>query len=257
MDPTGNYLLINGSLIDGYILSIAKNIKTGKEYTARILNRNNFFKSISFEYISNEFEILGSIKHPNIQEYIETIFDENQLIQIIENETNNIFINFNNLFPLPEYQVSNIFYFILIAVSYIHELNFVHLDIRAENIFIIDEKIKLGKFLLSKYTLEEELISGNYGTIEYQAPEIFLNSNFDGKKADIWACGILLLFLLTGKLFYHSNEELNLLILKNQLIPTYLSEESQDLLNILLNKNPSQRPKLDTLFHHRFFSIQL
>jgi len=76
--------------------------------------------------------------------------------------------------------------------------------LKPENI-LIDEtgRVKISDFGLSVFCrkLHEgpNLMHTTCGTLNYIAPEIVKNTGYDGQLADIWACGVILFFMLTGR----------------------------------------------------------
>ena len=207
-DPSGKYSLSQIEAREDYMLVEALNKTTKKRYSGRYLSRI-FFHSKIYDNLRMEYEILGSVTHPYIQKLIEATFDFKVLLQIVESEEITLLDYYRYDFPLMEQTACDIFYRLVDAVSYLHQNSIVHLDIRPENVFIVDNNIRLGGFLASKFAAEDKVITGNYGTLNYQAPEIFTNQNFDGRKADVWACGIFLLAILTGKLPYGADLDPN------------------------------------------------
>lgn len=259
-DPSGRYTLLQGPAEEGYMLVDAVDKATKKKYTGRYLLRRTLYRSQIFDNIQMEFEILGSISHQHIQKLIETTYDHKVLAQIVESEEISILDYYRYDFPLTEHVAGEIFYRLVDAVSYLHSNSIVHLDIRPENVFVCENRFKLGGFLSSRYAAEDEVITGNYGTLNYQAPEIFSNNNFDGRKADIWACGVFLISILTGKLPFGSDvksvDKNTVSLIGNEVqfnenyIPSYLSDEVKDILGLMMQRDPSKRAKITTIRDH-------
>jgi serine/threonine protein kinase len=90
----------------------------------------------------------------------------------------------------------------LIALEYIHSKRVVHRDIKPENVFIdVDGHIVLGDFgLARKLGAGQDTISSNemFGTPAYTPPEVFGGRPY-GREVDIWAFGVMLYELITGK----------------------------------------------------------
>jgi len=85
------------------------------------------------------------------------------------------------------------------GVDYLHEHGVVHRDLNPSNLFIEDGVVKIGDYGLSKF-ISSSVRHGHtqsIGTVHYMAPEI--GSGQYGRSIDIYAIGIVLFEMLTGK----------------------------------------------------------
>ncbi len=77
-------------------------------------------------------------------------------------------------------------------------------DIKLENTLLDAHmplpNVKLCDFGYSKNEFVDSRPKTVSGTPDYIAPEVLLNDQYDGKKADIWSCGVMLYVMLTGRL---------------------------------------------------------
>lgn len=150
----------------------------------------------------------------------------------------------------PEQQVKFYAAQIALAIGYLHSKNICHRDMKLENI-LIDETgyLKLIDFGLAKILKDSELSQSFCGTPEYLAPEMVAQKGHD-KTVDWWALGILIYEMLIGVTPFY-NRSRNLMLMKIQqskiIFPNKkkykidYSEEVQDIIWKLLNKNKSKR----------------
>jgi serine/threonine protein kinase len=77
--------------------------------------------------------------------------------------------------PLQEYEILLIFRQIVCAISYLHENNILHRDIKTDNIFLNKEGyIKVGDFGISKMLTTKREAESVVGTPYYISPEIVI-----------------------------------------------------------------------------------
>src|SRR5438309_440598 len=85
------------------------------------------------------------------------------------------------------------------AVGYLHDHGIVHRDLKPGNIFLENGIVKVGDYGLSKSlgASQRTAQTQSIGTVHYMAPEIS-TGNYN-KTIDIYAAGIILYEMLTGR----------------------------------------------------------
>jgi hypothetical protein len=129
------------------------------------------------------------------------------------------------------------------AVGYLHDHGIVHRDLKPANIFLEDGLIKVGDYGLCKSISASQRTpqTQSVGTVHYMAPEIS-TGNYN-KQIDMYACGVLLYEMLTGKLPFEGESPGEVLMKHLTSAPdlSLLPIEYRSIVAKALAKDPGQR----------------
>ena len=129
------------------------------------------------------------------------------------------------------------------GVAYLHDHGIVHRDLKPGNIFLDDGQVKLGDYGLSKF-ISCSRRSGqteSIGTVHYMAPEV-ANGRY-GKEIDIYALGIILYEMLTGRVPFEG-ESVGEVLMKHLTAEPSLAEVPaayREVIGRALAKDPTRR----------------
>ena len=152
---------------------------------------------------------------------------------------------------------------IVTAVKEMHDMNFIHRDLKSSNIMVgEDDNVQIIDFGMARQ--EQPMMTSLVTTLWYRAPELleYGNKNVYTKydnKIDIWSIGIIFLEMLLGYPPCKTNCEIEQLkIYKRDLSDInkryyYLDDDAKDLLRGMLQLEPEKRFSSDEILSHQFF----
>lgn len=134
---------------------------------------------------------------------------------------------------------------IIEGVEYIHNLGVAHRDLKPENLLLQnDRNIVIVDFGLSNTFKDVGLLKTACGSPCYAAPEMIAGKQYDGRKTDIWSCGVILYAMLCGYLpFEEDNTQLlyKKILTADFHIPRFVSVDAKDLIRNILMIDPNNR----------------
>jgi serine/threonine-protein kinase len=180
---------------------------TGYPVAVKELKANMFKSDFVRQKFIEEANQYLYMDHPNIVKLKDFIITEENHYLVME------YVDGKNLYdhmttvtgPLPLQNVALLLNEVLGALSYVHDRNLIHLDIKPSNIMLsTNNSVKLVDFGISqdkKSTVSEKPI----GSPAYMSPEQVEGDDVDF-QSDIYSTGVAMYELLTGSLPFQSSE---------------------------------------------------
>uniref|UniRef100_A0A2P2QM30 non-specific serine/threonine protein kinase n=1 Tax=Rhizophora mucronata TaxID=61149 RepID=A0A2P2QM30_RHIMU len=146
------------------------------------------------------------------------------------------------------------------AVDFCHSRGVYHRDLKPENLLLGENgNLKISDFGLSalmESRRQDGLLHTTCGTPAYVAPEVISKKGYDGAKADIWSCGVVLFVLLAGFLPFHDQNIMELyrkITIGDFKCPNWFHPEVRKLLARILDPNPCKRIDIAKIMENSWF----
>ncbi|NXG46139.1 NEK11 kinase, partial [Psilopogon haemacephalus] len=160
-----------------------------------------------------------------------------------------------------EKQILDWFIQLVLGVNYMHERRILHRDLKAKNIFLKNDLLKIGDFGVSRLLMGScELATTFTGTPHYMSPEALQHQGYD-TKSDIWSLGCILyeMCCLTHAFAGHSFLSVVLKVVEGSSpsLPEPYPRQLNSLLCSMLSKNPALRPAAADILKSPYIEEQL
>ena len=157
--------------------------------------------------LTRELNITRKLKHPNIINLLDVVFDEMRAMLIMEMADGGMLFDLVSAgTPLPEERARYLFKQMVSAMSYCHSKDIYHRDLKLENVVLApgEDVLKITDFGASKDASIHSMPKTQVGTISYMAPEVTNVNKKESERsygagADIWALGVILYVLVCCK----------------------------------------------------------
>jgi [calcium/calmodulin-dependent protein kinase] kinase len=213
--------------------------------------------------IRGEIAVMKKLHHENLVQLIEVLDDpeEDSMYMVLEMCKKGVVMKVDlnkRTEPYPDETCWNWFRDLILGIEYLHAQGIVHRDIKPDNLLLMeDNTLKISDFGVSEIFEQSAPMKSHKGggSPAFLPPELCETgrSEIDGPAIDIWAMGICLYCLKFGRIPFEKDNllELSESIRTDELpLPEDIDPRLKDLLQKMMQKDPSQRIKMPELRAH-------
>nr|XP_040046546.1 serine/threonine-protein kinase BRSK2 isoform X5 [Gasterosteus aculeatus aculeatus] len=230
---------------------------TGQKVAIKIVNREKLSESVLMK-VEREIAILKLIEHPHVLK-LHDVYENNKYLYLVLEHVSGgeLFDYLVKKGRLTPKEARKFFRQIISALDFCHSHSICHRDLKPENL-LLDEKnnIRIADFGMASLQVGDSLLETSCGSPHYACPEVIRGEKYDGRRADVWSCGVILFALLVGALpFDHDNLRQLLEKVKSGVfhMPHFIPPECQALLKGMIEVNPDKRLTLEAIQKHSWY----
>lgn len=238
----------------------ARNLITSDSVAVKAVSKDQVRKEGLMDQIKREISVMRLVRHPNVVELKEVMATKQRVYFVME------YVKGGELFAkvakgrLKEDLARKYFQQLISAVDFCHSRGVSHRDLKPENLLLDEhENLKVSDFGLSSLPEQlrnDGLLHTQCGTPAYVAPEVLRKKGYDGAKADIWSCGVILYALLAGFLPFQDENLMNMYrkVFKAEFeFPPWFSSESKRLISKILVADAEKRISIAAIMRVPWF----
>uniref|UniRef100_A0A8C7XQ62 Si:ch211-255p10.4 n=1 Tax=Oryzias sinensis TaxID=183150 RepID=A0A8C7XQ62_9TELE len=230
---------------------------TAQKVAIKIVNREKLSESVLMK-VEREIAILKLIEHPHVLK-LHDVYENNKYLYLVLEHVSGgeLFDYLVKKGRLTPKEARKFFRQIISALDFCHSHSICHRDLKPENL-LLDEKnnIRIADFGMASLQVGDSLLETSCGSPHYACPEVIRGEKYDGRRADVWSCGVILFALLVGALpFDHDNLRQLLEKVKSGVfhMPHFIPPDCQSLLKGMIEVNPEKRLTLEAIQKHPWY----
>ncbi|KAJ8252673.1 hypothetical protein COCON_G00219850 [Conger conger] len=230
---------------------------TCQKVAIKIVNREKLSESVLMK-VEREIAILKLIEHPHVLKLHDVYENKKYLYLVLEHVSGGeLFDYLVKKGRLTPKEARKFFRQIISALDFCHSHSICHRDLKPENL-LLDEKnnIRIADFGMASLQVGDSLLETSCGSPHYACPEVIRGEKYDGRKADVWSCGVILFALLVGALPFDDDNLRNLLE-KVKLgvfhMPHFIPPDCQNLLQGMIEVDATKRLTLEQIQKHTWY----
>ncbi|KAG7325509.1 hypothetical protein KOW79_011825 [Hemibagrus wyckioides] len=230
---------------------------TGQKVAIKIVNREKLSESVLMK-VEREIAILKLIEHPHVLK-LHDVYENNKYLYLVLEHVSGgeLFDYLVKKGRLTPKEARKFFRQIISALDFCHSHSICHRDLKPENL-LLDEKnnIRIADFGMASLQVGDSLLETSCGSPHYACPEVIRGEKYDGRRADVWSCGVILFALLVGALpFDHDNLRQLLEKVKSGVfhMPHFIPPDCQSLLRGMIEVDSEKRLSLEQIQKHAWY----
>ncbi|XP_038239949.1 inactive serine/threonine-protein kinase PLK5 isoform X2 [Dermochelys coriacea] len=234
-------------------------MSTGKVYAVKIVPHSRISRLESRGKVEREIELHSHLNHRHIVGFHRHFADRDNIYMILEYCSRKSLAHILKARKtLTEPEVRYYLRQIIAGLCYLHQQGIIHRDLKLSNFFLTKNmQVKIGDLGLATRDEQASQRRGVVcGTPNYLAPEVIAKKGHSF-QSDIWALGCIMYTALTGCSPFEitHKQEMYQCIREGQYpAPNHLSPGARKLIGRLLAPRPLERPSLEEVLEHEFFT---
>mgnify|MGYP003386482020 CR=1 FL=1 len=186
--------------------------ENGEEAAVKMINKTKMTeRGIDYRDVYKEIAIQSRLFHPNILQILD-VYENKFNIAIATDVMSSDalkFANSHSVVGFTDAVLKCILRQLIGALSYLHQQNVAHRDIKPDNILVQGDTttvscgklcLKLADFGFATECTKTQLLNTFPGTLMYAPPEIIAGTRYNGHKSDIWSMGVTLFVIATQRI---------------------------------------------------------
>lgn len=235
------------------VVKCGVHVETGERRAIKIIKRGNVS---DMSRLDIEIQAMKMLKHPQIVQLENVLSTEEHVYLVMELcGGGSLYAHLADQ-PIEEDLARYYFNQLVDGLAYCHSHGVCHRDLRLENLLLDNSgALRITDFGQARiFKKGWDLFSTQLvGSLYHLSPEQTLGQCYSGEKVDIWSAGIILYYFLVARFPFRSMDVVEMFDCIRHArydIPDFLSPDSKDLIQRILQVDPNKRPTLEEIKNH-------